>query len=232
MKWLNIKHAGAIAALLFMASNSYAQEPVIEKVTDSIAELDSLPVTDSITISVKDYRAGWGKLIPKYGKLQYAGSMGFLSIGGGYDYGVNRQWETDIFLGFVPHYSTNKNKITLTVKQNYIPWKIDLNNRYMIEPLTTSMYINTVFDDDFWISEPDKYPNSYYAFSTRIRINASLGQRLTYKFKPETHKYFKSVTLYYEVSTNDVYMLSAFKNSYLKPEDYLVLSAGVKVQVF
>lgn len=232
MKWLNTKHACAIAALLFTVAASYAQEPVIEKVTDSIAKLDSLPVTDSITISVKDYRAGWGKLIPKYGKLQYAGSMGFLSIGGGYDYGVNRQWETDIFLGFVPHYTTNKNKITLTVKQNYIPWKIDLNSRYMIEPLTTSMYINTVFDDDFWISEPDKYPNSYYAFSTRIRINASLGQRLTYKFKPETHKYFKSVTLYYEVSTNDVYVLSAFKNSYLKPEDYLVLSAGVKVQVF
>lgn len=237
MKWLNIKKAGALAVLLFTAAASFAQDPVNPenvKVTDSIAALDSdkIAVTDSVTVAVKDYRSGWGKLIPEYGKIQYAGSMGFMSIGGGYDYGVNKQWETDIFLGFLPHYSTDKNKITLTVKQNYIPWKIDLSSRWMIEPLTTGMYINTVFDDDFWISEPDKYPNSYYAFSTRIRINAFLGQRITYKLKPEAQKFLKSFTLFYEVSTNDVYVLSAFNNAYLKPKDYLVLSAGVKVQVF
>ena len=233
MKWLNTKKAGVLVTALLTAAALYAQEPVhVKVVNDSIAKLDSLPVTDSITVSVKDYRAGWGKLIPKYGKLQFAGNMGFLSIGGGYDYGVNRQWETDIFLGFLPHYSTAKNKVTLTAKQNYIPWKVDINNRWMVEPLTTGMYVNTIFNDDFWISEPDKYPNSYYAFSTRIRFNAFLGQRITYKFKPETHKYFKSITAFYEVSTNDINVLSAFNNSYLKPKDYLALSVGIKVQIF
>lgn len=235
MKWWNTKTAYALCFMLLSTATLKAQVTAQEeKVADSIAKLDTgkIAVTDSVTIAVKDYRSGWGKLIPEYGKIQYAGSMGFLSIGGGYDYGVNKQWETDIFLGFLPHYSTDKNKITLTVKQNYIPWKVDLNNRWMIEPLTTGMYINTVFDDDFWISEPDKYPNSYYAFSTRIRINAFLGQRITYKLKPNAQKYLKSFTVFYEVSTNDVYVLSAWNNAYLKPEDYLVLSAGIKVQVF
>ncbi|MDV6169307.1 hypothetical protein R1T16_12800 [Flavobacterium sp. DG1-102-2] len=230
MKWLDIKKAGTLAAALLLSTASFAQD----KVTDSIAALDSdkVAVTDSVTVAVKDYRSGWGKLIPKYIKVQYAGSMGFMSLGGGYDYGVNRQWETDIFFGFLPHYSTAKNKITLTLKQNYIPWKTDINDRFMIELLTTGLYINTIFDDEFWISEPDKYPNGYYSFSTRIRFNAFVGQRLTYKLKPESHKFLKSVTAFYEVSTNDVYVLSAFNNSYLKPKDYLVLSLGVKLQMF
>jgi hypothetical protein len=235
MKWLNTKTAVPLMTMLLSTAVSFSQvNPKEEKVTDSIAKLDTdkVAVTDSVTVAVKDYRSGWGKLIPKYGKIQYAGSMGFMSIGAGYDYGVHKQWESDIFLGFLPHYSTGKNKITLTLKQNYIPWKIDLNTRWMIEPLTTGMYINTVFDDDFWISEPDKYPNSYYAFSTRIRINAFLGQRITYKLKPKAQRYLKSFTLFYEISSNDVYVLSAFNNAYLKPEDYLVLSAGIKVQVF
>lgn len=187
---------------------------------------------DSITIAVKDYRAGWGKLIPKYGKLQYAGSMGFLSLGAGYDYGAKCQWESELFLGYLPHFSTRKNKITVTVKQNYIPWKVDLNKRWMVEPLTTGMYLTTIFNDDFWISEPEKYPTSYYAFSKRLRINAFVGQRITYKLHPDDQKLFKSITAYYEISTNDLYLLSAFNNSYLTPQDYLVLSLGVKMQVF
>ncbi len=210
MKWWNIKAAIPVVMLLVQCNALMAQ--------------------DSLKIAVEDYRTGWSRLIPKYGKLQYAGSMGFLSVGAGYDYGVHRQWESEVFLGFIPKFSTRRNKVTMTAKQNYIPWKIDLNEKFMIEPLTTGMYLTIIFDEDFWISEPDKYPDSYYAFSTRIRANAFIGQRITYKLPPEKHNFCKSVSLYYEVSTNDVYVLSAFNNSYLTPRDYLVLSAGIRMQ--
>lgn len=214
MKWLDIKKTGVLTAIMLCSMVSLAQD-----------------ANDTLKIAVKDYRTGWSKLIPHYVKLQYAGSMGFMSLGGGYDYGVNKQWETDVFVGFLPHYSTSKNKITLTVKQNYIPWKVHLSERFMIEPATTGLYVNTIFDDEFWISEPDKYPNGYYSFSTRIRFNAFIGQRITYNFKQGKDKTCKAATFFYEVSTNDVYVLSAFNNSYLKPKDYLVLSLGLKFQI-
>jgi hypothetical protein len=229
MKWFTIKTKTVLAvfAMVLQCATLFAQVEIAKETKDTV-----VIITDSIKPDgTKNYRAGWGILIPEFAKVQYAGNMGFISLGGGWDYGVNKHWETDIFVGFLPHYSTSKNKITLTLKQNYIPWHIDVSRRFMVEPLTTGMYINSIWGRDFWVSEPDKYPNGYYAFSSKIRFNAFLGQRITYKFSPQ-REIIKSISLFYEVSSNDLYIISAFNNSYLKPEDYLTLSFGFKVQLF
>lgn len=181
---------------------------------------------------IEKYHNLWNHLIPSYTKIQYAGNMGLLSFGTGWDYGKNNQWETDVFLGFVPKYDTEHTKITLTLKQNFIPWEIDLKRNFSIEPMACGLYVNTVFGGDFWANEPDKYPDSYYKFSTKIRFNVYLGQRVTYKIPPEKRFFAKSVTLFYEISTNELYMISAVQNSYLKPKDYLSLSLGLKMQLF
>lgn len=75
---------------------------------------------------VHRYRKHWEKLIPTYSKLQFAGNMGLLSVGTGWDYGKRDQWETDIFLGFLPKYQSDKAKLTFTLKQNYIPWSLPI----------------------------------------------------------------------------------------------------------
>lgn len=121
------------------------------------------------------YRKHWESLIPTHTKLQFAGNMGLLSLGTGWDYGKRNQWETDIFLGFLPKYHSKRTKITMTLKQNYMPWSIDLGKEFSIEPLACGMYFNTVFGDEFWTNEPERYPKGYYGFSSRIRIHISLG---------------------------------------------------------
>lgn len=70
---------------------------------------------------VHRYRRAWEALIPTHTKLQYAGGMGLLSWGIGWDYGKRGQWETDLLLGFIPRYSSKHFKMTMTLKQNYIP---------------------------------------------------------------------------------------------------------------
>lgn len=181
---------------------------------------------------VEKYQNQWSKLIPTHTKIQYAGGMGLLSFGAGWDYGKNNQWETDVFFGFLPKYSTSKTKITFTLKQNFIPWNKDLGKNFSIDPLACGLYINTIFDGDFWVSEPDKYLSGYYSFSTKMRFNIYVGQRITYRI-PENKRFFaKSITAFYELSTNDLYMVSAFTNKYLKPDDYLRLSFGLKFQLF
>ena len=35
---------------------------------------------------LEQYKSGWNRLIPKYQNVQYAGSMGLLSLGVGWDY--------------------------------------------------------------------------------------------------------------------------------------------------
>lgn len=213
MKWSDFKLAFAISSLSFvLCSQSIGAQTGYEK-------------------RVEKYHTFWNKLIPTHAKLQYAGSMGLLSLGAGWDYGKNNQWETDVYLGYLPKYSTKRAKATFTVKQNFIPWKTRLNNTFTLEPFACGLYVNTILDGDFWVNEPDKYPDSYYAFSTKVRFNIYIGQRLIYNIKSSKRILSRSVTFFYEISTNDLYLVSAIPNRYLKPSDYLHLSLGLKMQI-
>lgn len=184
------------------------------------------------TRRIHRYRHRWEVLIPTHSKIQFAGNMGLLSVGTGWDYGKQNQWETDLLFGFLPKYQSNKAKITFTLKQNYIPWSFPVRRSdFAVEPFTCGIYFNTVFGNDFWVREPERYPKGYYGFSSKIRIHAFLGQRVTYHI-PEQYRFnAKAVTLFYEVSTCDLYIVSAFTNRYLKPKDYLSLSFGIKLQL-
>lgn len=176
------------------------------------------------------FRSHWERIIPTHSKIQYAGNMGLLSFGTGWDYGKRNQWETDILLGFIPKYSSKKAKVTMTLKQNYMPWSINIGKGFSTEPLTCGLYVNSVFGDQFWVNEPERYPKGYYGFSSKVRFHVFMGQRLTYDIDPQRRFLAKSVTFFYEISTCDLYVISAVNNSYLRPRDYLSLSFGLKFQ--
>lgn len=132
---------------------------------------------------VKRFSSTWESLIPRYFKFQFAGSIGIFSVGTGWDYGHHRQWETDVMLGLIPRCSSRRAKATFTLRQYYIPWNIQLGmykgDDYSVAPLRCCLFFNTVYGDEFWTQEPDRYPSGYYNFSTRIRIGCSLGQSVT-----------------------------------------------------
>lgn len=242
-KWSIFNRPACIAILLWMsASSALAQE---KRDTVFIVKHDTVWMTrqpDTIVKSrvkknrydqrVHRYRRNWEALIPTHTKIQFAGNMGLLSLGTGWDYGKRNQWETDIFLGFLPKYESKRPKLTFTVKQNYLPWSLQIKqSRFSVEPLSCGMYLNTVFGDEFWMSEPDRYPKGFYGFSSKMRIHAFLGQRITYDIDPQRRFTAKQITLFYEISTCDLYIVSAFTNKYLKPKDYLSLSFGIKMQL-
>ncbi len=171
----------------------------------------------------------WNSMIPKYTKLQYAGSMGMLSLGTGWNYGKDH-WETDILFGLVPRNSDHHAMVTFTIKQNYLPWRIPIKEKFMFEPLTCGLYMNSLLDRDFWGKDPERYPSGYYWFSTRIRTHVFIGERLTLNL--DSGKWpGKSLTFFYEISSCDLYIISRVKNHVLKPKDYMSLSFGVKIQI-
>lgn len=211
MKWYTIKKAILLGAIILQA-------PVITKAETKYER------------RIESYKNKWQNLIPTHTKLQFAGSMGLLSAGIGWDYGKHNQWETDVLVGYIPRYSSRA-KATFTIKQNYMPWNVSLGKDFSIEPLACGIYLNTVLDNDFWVKEPDRYPKGYYNFSSKIRSNIYLGQRFTYNLPQEKQHFGKAVTFFYEISTSDLYIISAFGNDYLKPNNYLHLSLGVKLQI-
>ncbi|MGN0054254.1 MAG: hypothetical protein ACI378_09385 [Bacteroides sp.] len=242
-KWLHSELSVLMIGLLLCLSNPIAAQ---ERDTVIVVRRDTVwlprPTADTIMESqvkesrydrrVHRYRRHWEGLIPTHSKIQYAGNMGLLSFGTGWDYGHHNQWETDIFLGFLPKYDSKRTKLTFTVKQNYIPWSLQIKeSRFSAEPLSCGLYFNTVFGDEFWVKEPERYPKGYYGFSSKVRTHIFVGQRLTYDIDPRRRYTAKAITLFYEISTCDLYVVSAFTNKYLKPTDYLSLSFGIKLQL-
>lgn len=182
---------------------------------------------------IYNYNKRWQKLIPTHTVIQYAGSIGTVSLGTGWDYGKHNQWETTVMLGYLPKFHSDNNKITFTLKQNYTPWSLPLKHEQLtVEPLTCGLFLNTILSDEFWVEEPDRYPKGYYGFSTRIRAHLFVGQRLTHHFNGKDKKR-KSITAYYELNTCDFYLVSLITNpDYLKLTDILHLGFGIKMQIF
>ena len=179
------------------------------------------------------YRKRWYSLVPTYSKLQFAGNMGLIYIGTGWDYGKRNQWETDLLFGYLPKFDSKRSKITMTLKQNYIPWNLRLGEGpFSFEPLTTGLYFNTVFGDEFWVDEPDRYPSGYYGFSSKIRIHIFLGQRLTFDIPRNKRFMAKNLTFFYELSTNDIYFMRFYRNGSAGFWDVFGLSLGIKTQLF
>ena len=213
-----------ISLLLLLAVPAKAQ-------TDTTAA-DTLPIAPKYVRRISRYRSAWQSIIPTQFILQNAGNMGLLSLGIGWNYGRRDQWETHLLVGRMPKYRSTRGKMTMTLKETFIPWRIGIGKGWDVEPLTTGLYINTVYGNEFWKSQPSRYPDRYYvALSTKFRLNIFFGERIT-KTVPNSHrKFIKSITGFYELSTCDLYIYSLVKGSNVCLSDIISLSLGVKLQI-
>ena len=187
---------------------------------------------DSISISNDTLKSALPsfRFVPSNYILQAAGGIGLISAGFGWDYSKNKRWSTDILVGFVPKYETDNIKLTLTLKQTYSPFRLELNKSFDFHPLRLGLYASTTSGRQFWFSEPDKYPSNYYTFSTKLRFNIFLGQDFDYKL-PFNDFYFDWIKLYYDVHASDFNLIARIQNQYLKNLRYVSLAIGAKFYI-
>lgn len=243
MKWFLTKKAKTILlAFIFspftaIQANSYT---LSSEFTDSIASNETANCPDTTQISSYQRRTqrikrDWARLVPNQQIIQFAGSIGMFSLGTGWHYGRRDQLETELLFGYLPHKNGSEHHYTLTLKQRYIPWHIPLSHqsqRWVLEPLTCGGFVNTIFGEGFWRHEPSKYTKGYYGFNTKLRYNIFIGQRIKYNI-PHRHRIFnKSITAYYELSTCDLYVVSAVPNRRISLTDILSLAVGLKMDIF
>ena len=141
--------AQAVATTDDGRSDMTLDEPTAIQTSKDTATIDSTVATTAYDRRIHRYRRHWNALIPTQHILQFCGNMGVVSAGIGWDYGRRRQWETQLLFGYVPKYDSRNAKITMTLKQNYIPWSIYIKDGWSIEPLQCGLYLNTVFGHDF-----------------------------------------------------------------------------------
>ena len=202
-----------------------AQEP-------SFVPLANIQLGQNKRLDFREHRGyeGWERLIPTHVKAQYAGGMGFMSVGCGWDYGKKCRWETDVLVGILPKAYSDRTHTTFTLRQNYIPWGIRCCERFAIEPFTSGIYLNLITGEDYWVREPDPYPGyRYYGFTSRLRTHLYVGQRFTYYLKNDC--LLRHITLYYELSANDLDIVAKCGNKSLDLSEIVYFSVGIKFQL-
>lgn len=166
------------------------------------------------------------KFLPDHLKLQFAGEIGFLSIGAGYQT-KNKKWEGDLYYGYVPKSVGGVNIHSLTAKLTALPitpvkWK-----NTSINLLSAGLLVNYTLGKQYFGFTPDNYPFEYYGFPTSVHAAAFLGGGINQKLK--TKKRLNNIGLYYEVLTYDVLLISYLgnKNS-LSLTDIMSLGIGIR----
>lgn len=199
----------------------------------------------------------WMSAIPSLAGFQYAGNVGIVTSFIGWDYGKNERWETLIQLGFLPKYHADRAAVTFTLKENLSPWSFGLGSRswaqdrsatytgskqprpwsrrarLSFEPMVASLFLNTIFNDEFWVHEPEKYNGGdYYRFSSKVRLHFGIGSRLSINVPREKRKRFDRISFYYEISSYDLAIISAVPNKKLTANDIICLGVGVQYKLF
>ena len=129
MKLLNFKamrdkilKIGLLSCLLTASGmmEAKAEDRISEEMLADSEDTDSLTRYDR---RILRYRKHWDVLMPTQSVIQTCGNMGIISVGIGWDYGKRRQWETHLLFGIIPKYDSDAVKCTITLKENFIPWR-------------------------------------------------------------------------------------------------------------
>lgn len=195
----------ALALFLTLYSSSHAQ---------------TLPDTLALTKHERWY-------IPDFGTLQYAGSIGFVSAGAGYDI-FHRKAKAELLFGYVPQkFAGGANIQTATLKFTGHVVKTTIDPNTTLHPLNVGTFVSYTFGKEFSSDLPGWYPSGYYWWSEAIRVNLFIGGDVSYT--PPRLKSIRRFDLYYELGTNELKFVSYVQNTgYLSI--WKILHAGIGIR--
>lgn len=166
---------------------------------------------------------------PDHIKIQYAGGLGFISVGAGYST-KNQKLEGDLYYGYLPESIGGVSIHSISGKVTWIPIHSVSIKKYQVEPLMTGLIVNYSFGKQYFSFDPPNYPYRYYSFPTAIHSALFLGSRIGYNFP--TQSYVKRISVYYEILSFDREILSFVSNTKsLKITDIVTLALGVKINI-
>lgn len=181
-----------------------------------------------ITLSAKAQKF----LIPEDAIVQYAGSIGYLSVGAGYELFGNKRGNLDINYGFVPESKGGALHI-FTAKFAYRPFVINVGNFAKIYPFNPGVFIRYTLNNNLGFNfDTVQYPKGYYYFSEAARPHLSISNEFQLiKGKVLDRTGLKALSIYSEFNTNDYYLINYFQNTTaLSVTDIFKLGIGIRVK--
>lgn len=163
-------------------------------------------------------------LLPHYVKVQYAGGIGFISLGLGYG-SRNDKLEGDFYYGYVPKSVGGVYIHAVSSKLTWHPLKKMALKSLELRPLSAGVLVSYTFGKQYFLFSPENYPYSYYNFPTALHGGVFIGGRLDKPLPGGRRR----VGLYYELGSNDREITSYLNNrSSIKITEILNLALGIK----
>lgn len=173
-----------------------------------------------------NYRQHRKWYVPDAAVIQYAGNMGMISAGPGYDL-AHEKIAIDLLFGYVPKFEATEIGRLITLKTSYKPFKIDLNNKYAVTPLQVGMGISYHFGDQYSTSWEGAIPKGYYWWPTSWRVLGFAGASVT---RTVNSNVIKDIKLYSEFGTYDLVVTAWYKDDKLRVWDILSASVGIRAR--
>jgi hypothetical protein len=148
--------------------------------------------------------------VPDFVVGQYAGSIGFISLGAGYDIFKNNL-RVDLLLGYVPGFTGSKPLETFTLKLTGSAGKRKLNSKVLVHPLNFGTYFSYTFGREYSTDLPSWYPKGYYWWSEAIRVNMFLGSSV--EINTDRLRTGSRLSPYFEIGTNEIKLISYAQNT-------------------
>ena len=164
---------------------------------------------------------------PDHAVLQFAGNIGFLAAGPGYSFNRDRM-DAELLYGYTPGYDTNTGVHIITAKWSYRPFRINLKNGFLLEPLKLGTGISYSVGPQFHTTWPGRYPDGYYWWTSSFRLTPFIGPTISRKVGHE-NTLIKRVQLYGELGTNDLALVSFIGNKKLGLIEILNIALGMRL---
>jgi len=214
-----MKHIKIIICLLtsiLLSSTSYSQDNIVDSY---------LSKTDTLLLNNEKIYIPRRVFIPDHNRIQFAGAIGYLSVGMGYN--IGKRYEITFMLGLQNKTFGNSDEaiITTAIKNTiniYNP--IVIKDRLSFIP-TVGLSINWGYTNNTFNKLPSHYPESYY-FQNKIHIAPFIGGKLRFECnKRNSHR--RAIELYTELGSIDAYILECIRTKYVSIGDILNLAIGV-----
>lgn len=166
-------------------------------------------------------------IIPDQAIIQYAGSIGYLSAGIGYNF-FKEKSTLSFHYGYVPKNKGGELNIA-ALKFDYKPFAIKIGDQLVFHPVNPVAFVSYTFGQQFGFEfDSQVYEDGYYWWSPALRQHLGITSEL--KILGDGSSKIKSISLYAEANTNDLYAINWYHDIKGIPfTDIFRLGFGIKM---
>ncbi|MBI9068435.1 MAG: hypothetical protein JEZ09_14160, partial [Salinivirgaceae bacterium] len=167
-----------------------------------------------------------GTLFPDQFKVQFAGNVGVVSAGFGYNT-FGGKMTSMLMLGYAPKFISNADIVTVIQKNTFRGRNFKISKLQRIYPIA-GFSINIETGRNSFLTLPDDYPEGYYGTNA---ITYAIFTGLTFQGKINHKTFVKQLEYYCEIGTLGTYVYyNIMRKEYLNP-DILSLALGVNIKL-